>query len=420
MEYIKKECKTFNLHMIKTKKFKATTIELIFGRDIKKEEITITNFLSSILTYTTKKYSTKIEFSHNMENLYAARVFANSYRLGKQYNVDFNMRILNDKYAEKGLLENSLDFLKEIIFNPNVSNNKFDETSFNVIKNDEKSQIERFREDARRYSALRILEITNDKAPFSYNLKGYMDDLEKIKRENLYDFYKEFVKCNNIDLFIIGDIDFKETERIVKEKFKFEEEKAPNVFPIINLEKRKNKISEVIEPDKTNQAKLSISCRLEDLTTYERNYVLVLYNSILGGTPDSKFFKNIREKHSLCYYVTSGANKLDNLLLISSGITKDNYKKIITLIKKEMNDMKKGMFSQEDIDKAKRYYLSGLQEIEDSPNQIIASYYAIDKLGIDCIEKRKKTIQNVTKEDIILLANKIFIDSVYLLGGDKK
>ena len=176
MEYKKVECGTFNLHMGKTKKFKTIDIELIFGRKIVKEEISKINFLASLLTYTTKKYNTKIKFCQEMENLYSARVIANTYRLGSQYNTDFIIRILNDKYAEEGLLENSIKFLKEIIFNPNVQDDKFDEKSFQVIKNDEKSQIERFKEDPRRYSGQRILEITDNKAPFSYNLKGYIED----------------------------------------------------------------------------------------------------------------------------------------------------------------------------------------------------------------------------------------------------
>ncbi len=420
MEYVKKEFKSFNLHMIKTDKFKTTNIELIFGRNIKKEEITIENFLSSILTYTTKKYNTKIKFSQEMENLYAAKVFSSGYRLGNQYIIDFNIRVLADKYGEKGLLNKSLDFLKEIIYNPNVVDNKFDESSFNVIKNDEKSQIERFKEDSKRYATLKLLEITDNQAPFSYNLKGYIEDLEKIDRENLYLFYKEFIKCDDIDLFIIGNIDFKETENMIKEKFSFDVKKAPNVYPMIEWKKHKNKVKKVIEYDKTNQAKLSISCRLEDLTLYERNYVLVLYNFIFGGTADSKLFKNIREKYSLCYYATSGANKLDNILLISSGITKENYDKTYSLIKKELENMKKGLFDETDIEKAKNFYLSGLREIEDNPNQIIASYYAIDKLKADDIEKRRKMITKVTKNEIITLANKVFIDSVFLLGGDRK
>ena len=420
MEYIKKETPSYNLHMIKTSKFKTTSIEIIFNKVLKKDEITKLNFLTSIMTYTTKKYNTKLKFSQKMENLYASRVYASGYRLGRNVNVDFNMKILNDKYSEEGLLDQSFEFLKEIIFNPNVTDDMFDEDSFNIIKNDEISQIERFREDSRRYASFRVLELTDSNEPFSYNPKGSIEDLEKITRKNLYEYYKEFIKCKTIDIFIIGDIDFDKTEKIVKDKFEFTLPKEKEKDPMILWSTHREKRQEVVESDSTNQSKLSISCKLENLTKYERDYVLNIYNLILGGTADSKFFKNIREKYSLCYYINCGANKLDNLLFISSGISKDNYSKIMILIDKEMDDMRKGNFDEDEIEKAKINYLSNLEEIEDSPNQLIALYYAIDKLGSDEIDKKKEIIKKVTKEDIIKLANKVFMDTVYLLGGDKK
>lgn len=420
MDYIKKELPSYNLHMIKTDKFKSTYIEIGFGSLIKKENITISNFLSSILTYSTKKYNSKIEFSRKIEDLYAASIFSSSYRLGKNYIIDFNLRVLNDKYTEQGLFEKSIKFLKEVLFNPNVKNNEFDLTSFNIVKNNERSQIERFKEDQRDYSALKLLELYDNDAPFSYNLKGYIEDLEKITPSNLYDYYKEFIKCNDIDIFVIGDINFDDVEKIISENINFNNKKIVSKDFVIDYKTHRKKVQKVIESDNTNQAKLSIACSLENITKYEKNYVLNLYNLILGGSADSKFFKNIREKFSLCYYINSNANKLDNLLTISSGINKENFNKTLILINKEMADMRDGNFSEDDINKAKRYYISALESIEDSPNQIIASFYAIDKFGIDSIEQRKLKIKKVSKEEIISLANKVYIDTIFLLGGDKK
>lgn len=420
MNYKKIKLQSYNLHMIKTDKFKSTYIEVIFSSEIKKETITLSNFLSTILTYSTKTYNTKMNFSKKLEDLYAASIFANSYRLGRTFNIDFNMRVLNDKYTENGLFEQSIDFLNDILFNPNVKNNKFDKDSFIIAKNTEKSQIERFKEDQRAYSALKILELYDSEEPFSYNLKGYMEDLNKINQTNLYDFYKEFIKNNNIDVFVLGDIDFDYVEKVFIDKLKVPSVLEKETMFTIDAKKHREQRKEVIESDNTNQAKLAIACSLENLTKYEKDFVLNLYNIILGGSSDSKFFKNIREKFSLCYYISSCANKLDNILTIFSGINKENYSKMMILIEKEMKDMIDGKFTDEDIEKAKKYYLSALEEIEDNPNQIIASYYAIDKLNVLGIEERKKQIVKVTKKDIMLLANKVFIDTVFLLGGDKK
>jgi predicted Zn-dependent peptidase len=355
--------------------------------------------------------------AHKQESLYALKLFNSSYRLGNIINNDFNIVVLNDKYAEKGLLKDTIEFLKEVLFNPNVEDNKFDEESFKVIYNDMLSIIETFKENPRRYASLRTLELTDNTKPFSYNLKGYLEDLKKITRENLYEYYKKFIN-NKVDIYIIGNIDFKETEKLFRDNYNFECKTKEFKNPIVSW--NKNKKQEFIEKDNTNQSKLSISCYIDGLTEFERKYVLNIYNSILGGSPDSKFFKNIREKHSLCYYASTGVYKLDNLLFISSGISKDNYKKVLELIEKEMNDIKKGIFTEEDISKAKKGYLKGLEEIEDNPNQIIASYYAEYRLNIDPLEKRKTEIMKVTKEDIINLSKKISIDTIFLLGGDRK
>lgn len=420
MEYLKKEFPTYNLHMIKTDKFKTTYVEVVFGNKIVKEDITKINFLSSLLTYSTKNYNRKIKYTKKLEDLYAAYLYANTYRLGNVFNVDFNLRVLNDRYGEQGLFEQAIEFLNEVINNPNVKDDLFDSDSFNVVKNEGKSQIERIKEDQKALSRIRMLELYDEDSPLSYNLKGYIKDFNEITRSNLYQFYQKFIKDSFVDVFVIGNIDFKEVEKIINKKLKFEtKNKFVDKISLDYKKHRKNPL-EKYEKNGTNQARLVIGCPIEDMTQYEKNYVLNIYNIILGGSADSKFFKNIREKFSLCYYIASGANKLDNLLTIASGINKDNYSKMLILIDKEMKDMKKGKFTDEDIDKAKKYCLSIFEEIEDNPHQMIASYYAIDKFGSDSLEVRKEKIQNVTKEEIVKLAKKVYIDTIYMLGGDKK
>lgn len=420
MNYIKKCLPSFNLHMIQTDKFKTTTIEVLFNRDIKKEEITILNFLTSIMTYSTKKYDKRRFMAERLEELYAAKLIVNNYRLGNQYIADFTMKLLDDKYSEKGLFSDAIDLLKEILFNPNVKDNKFDKKSFDVVKHDEKSHIERLEENRRKYAMLRLFELTDSNASFSFNLKGYLEDLEKIDRENLYSMYKEFIKCNKIDIFIIGNIDFDYVEKIVSEKLIFPSKRVLDSSLLNHTERIRDNLQEVIEEDNTNQSKLCISYRLDNIDDYERNYVLSLYNIILGGSTDSKFFKNIREKFSLCYYISSASYRLDDIVTVSSGITKENYSKVISLIEKEMNDMKNGNISDDELEKAKSYYYSSLEEIEDNPSQIIGIYFSMDKLGLGDIEERKKIVSKITKEEIMNLAAKISIDTIYMLGGDKK
>ena len=417
MQYKKVQLGSYNLHMIKTDRFKTVNMQIVLSDSIKKEDITKRNFLSDMLTYSCEKYKTKRDISIASQDLYAASVYSTCYRLGNYYNTDINLYFLNEKYSEEGMTEKSLDFLKEIIFNPNVEDNKFDSTSFNVIKNNMRIQIKSIKEDPRKYSMIKMLENMDKNMPYSYHGFGYLEDLEKITEENLYEYYQDFLRKSNIEIFIIGDIDFDNIEKLVREKFKFNVYKKKKEEPIIIHKKIRTRAKTIVEEDEINQSKLTIGCKINGLTDFEKNYVLTIYNIILGGDSDSLLFKNVREKNSLCYYVSSSSNKMDNLLIISSGIAKNNFKKTLSLIKKEMKNIEKGNFNEELIEKAKIRYNSVLDEMYDYPNRIISAYYASEILGVDFPDVRKKKIMEVTKEDIVGICKKIKMDTIYLLGG---
>ena len=417
MQYQKIELGSYNIHMIKTDKFKTVNMQIIFSDEIKKEEITKRNFLADMLTYSSKKYPTKKDLATASQDLYAASVYSTCYRLGKYYNTDINLYFLNEKYTEEGMAEKSIEFLKEVIFNPNVTNNKFDSTSFQIVKNNTRIQIESLKEDTRKYSMIKMLENMDKNSPYSYHGFGYIEDLENINEENLYEYYKKFIATCNIEIVIIGDIDFAKYEELIKANFKFNTYKKKKNDPCIIHNKIRSRVKTVIEEDDINQSKLTIGCKVHDLSDFERNYVLTIYNIILGGGSESLLFQSVREKNSLCYYVSSSSNKVDNLLIISSGIAKSNFKKALTLIKKEMKNIELGKFDEDMIERAKTRYISVLDEMYDYPNQIISAYYASVVLNFDFPEIRKEKIKTVTKQDIINISKKIKMDTVYLLGG---
>ena len=107
-------------------------------------------------------------------------------------------------------------------------------------------------------------------------------------------------------------------------------------------------------------------------------------------------------------------------MLITSEINKENYEQVMSLIQKEMQDMRDGKFTDSDVDDAKTFVISMLEELEDSPGRIIKTVYYDERFKVGSIEQVKKSYEKVTKEDIQSLANKVFIDTAFLLGGDKK
>lgn len=420
MEYLVKDLGSYKLHFIKTDKFKTIRVKLFFNTPIKKEEITIRNFVTAMLRITSKKYPTRRELALKCQDLYSCGVGCNLTRFGNYNNLFFGVDALEDKYTEKGNLEESIKLLSELIYEPNVTDNKFDDKYFNIVKHDATLSINSLKENPSVYSRVRLLEEMDKNSPISYRMNGYIEDLNKITTENLYEHYLKMMNDDYLDIFVIGNFDFDEMGKIIRKYFKQKIYKSNNLKARLDEYKGRVKIKEIREKNDSNQSKLAIGCRMKNLTDFERNYVVTLYSIILGGGTNSKLFENIREKNSLCYYINSVPNKLDNILLIRAGITNENYDKVVKLVKEELKNMKKGQITDKEIENAKQLYLSSIDEIEESEDDIIDSYYMMDLLGIDDIETKKKKILTVTKEDIIKVSKKIFIDTIYMLEGVKE
>lgn len=419
MKYTKKDLGSFGIHFINTDKFKTISVKVVFHTPIEKELITKRNVLTDILLQSSKKYETRRNLTIKAEDLYAADVSTNNQRLGNYILTSFILQVLNDKYTEENNFEKAIEFLSEIILNPDVDDKGFKEEKLGIVKNNTKIGIDSIKEDASNYSLIRMSEAYDKTSPVSFRMIGYQEDLNKITRENLYECYKSMIDNDYVDIFIVGDIDNKKTLEIIKKYFKFKKikkKKAPYQLPEKTPRKRRLFAKETID---NSQSKLAIACPINKISEYEKNYPLVLANLILGGGTDSKLFKEVREKNSLCYTIHSTTNKLDNLIIIRAGIDKNNYDKAVELISKNIKDMQKGKFTESDIDIAKQFYNTSLESIEESEFYLINEYLFEEILGIDSIDIRRNKMKKVKKSEIVKAAKKITMDTVFLLEGVK-
>ena len=418
MNYTKQDLGSFKLHMIKTDKFKTIAVKVVFRRPIEKDKITIRNILSDLFMQSTKKYATKRDLTIKAQDLYAAEVSTSNSRLGNYITTTFHLNSLNDKYTEEGNFRSAVEFLGEIIFNPDVNDEKFNKDKIDIVKSNCRSSLNSLKEDSSNYSLIRMFEEFDNEAPCSFRLAGYLEDLDSINEKSLYEYYQDMINHDLVDVFVLGDFKEDEIVKIFREVFKLRTLKKVRI-PYILEEKNVKKKREFNEKIDNSQSKLSIACRCNELSEYERNYVLTLYNVILGGGCDSKLFKEVREENSLCYTVYSVPNKLDNVLIIQAGIDKDNYDKTVKLIENDMDDMCKGKFSDADISIAREYYLTALEEVLESTDRIIDNYLMMELIGTDTIEKKREMISKVTKEEIIKMAKKVKLDTIFLLEGVK-
>lgn len=420
MKYIKKDLGSYNLHLINTNKYKTVTMKIVFHSPIKKEDITKRNVLSDILLQSCKKYQSKRDMIIESENLYALDIYNNIQRYGNYSMFSFTLQVLNDRYTEDDNLEKSIEFLSEILCNPDISNNAFKKDKLSIVKNNTEVVLSSLKEDPVGYSQMRLYEAFDKEGPISYRMVGYKEDLSKITKEDLYTYYKNMIENDYVDIFIAGDFDNVKIVSIIKKYFKFRKIKKRKINYELDIRKCRKRRLFAKEKCEASQSKLAIACPISKMSTYEKNYPLVLANILFGGSADSKLFKNVREKNSLCYTINSSVSKLDNLMTIKAGIDKDNFNKTVEVITKTLDDMKKGKFTDKDINIAKELYKSYIMSIEEDPMRIINEYLSMEIIDMDSYNERIEIMDKVKKRDIIKVFKKINMDTIFLLEGDIK
>ena len=220
MEYKKLTMGGYNLHLIKTDKFKASHIEVVFHNNVDVKKITKRQMLTRMLGDSNKTYQTNRKMHLKLEDLYDANYYAFTSKVGNLIITNIAIDYLNPMYSEKGISKECIKFLFDMILNPFVNLKEFDNKTFNIIKERLKDSINSAIEDAKRLSVLNALKCLGD-TPTSYSNLGSLDDLEEITPSNLYEHYENMIKNDYIDIYVLGNMDMDEITKYINEYAKF-------------------------------------------------------------------------------------------------------------------------------------------------------------------------------------------------------
>lgn len=419
MQYKENEIKKgIKLHEIQTDKFKTNLIAVFLTMPITRENVTKNALISAVLRRGSKNMPTLAQISKDMEEMYGASFDCGIDKTGDNQVLKFYIETINDKYIpqkNENILKKSIEKLLEIIFNPLIENNAFKKEYIEQEKENIKRIIKGKTDNKARYAFDRCLEEMYKNKPYGLYKYGYIEDLEKITAESLYEYYKKMISKCKIDIFVSGNID--EVTEMIKNNENIQKLSDRESKYILNKIERKEKVEEkeIIEEMDVTQGKIVIGLDLH-LENENQMYDTVVYNAILGGSANSKMFQEVREKASLAYTAGSNYIRYKSNIFIKCGIEIKNYQKAMEIIQKQLEDMKNGMFTDEDIENAKKGIISGIKSIDDEQDTQITYLFGHEITNINTTEDEYiEKINNVTKEDIIKVAQSIAINTVYFL-----
>ena len=422
MEYKKSEIKKgINLHTIKTDKFKTNLIAIFLTTKLERETVTKNAVISALLRRGSKNMPTQEQISKELEEMYGASFDCGLDKTGDNQVLKFYIETINDKFlpqTEEYMLKTAIEKIVEIVFNPLVENEGFKREYVEQEKNNIKQRIEGKIDNKASYSLDRCIEEMYKNEPFGLYKFGYIEDMDDINENNLYDEYRKLIKECKIDIFVSGDIN-ENIEEILNnnENIKeLNEREAKYVINNVNQNKSKN-IEEktIIENMDVTQGKLVLGLDV-DLDDEELKYDAMVYNSLLGGSANSKMFQNVREKAHLAYSASSSYLRNKNNIFARCGIEISNYEKALELIRKQIEDMKSGNFTEEEVENIKKGILAAIKLIDDEQDTQITYCFGqeLSNNEVD-LEKYMKKIQEVNKQDVINIANKVKINTIYFL-----
>ena len=407
------------LHTIKTEKFKTNLIAVMLTTKLDRKNITKNALIPAVLRRGTKFMQTQEEINKKMEDMYGASFDCGLDKTGDNQILKFYMETVNNEFLPQdaeNMIKNSIEKIFEIIFNPYLENGVFKKEYVEQEKENIKRIIEGKTDNKARYALDRCIEEMYKNEPFGLYKFGYVEDLKDINEKNLYEYYLELIKTCKIDIYISGIVD-ENIYNIIKQNENIEklEERKPDFKEFELVKKENEEAKEIQESMEVTQGKLIIGLDVNILDKDAR-YKIMIYNSLLGGSANSKLFQNVREKASLAYTASSSYYRFKNNIFINCGIDIPNYQKALEIIKKQIEDMKNGDFTDEEIENAKNGIIASIKTIDDEQDTEITYYFGQELSGTKTsLEEYIENIQKVNKADVLEVAKQISINTIYFL-----
>lgn len=402
---------------ITDKRYKKNLISVAFSTQLSEDTATENVIVPVLLTKCNSKLPTYKAFNNKMSRLYASGIGGTA---GRQYDlqtISFGAYYLDDIYALSGEKMTGImtDILIDCLTSPVTENGVFSEKFVELEKKTVIDNIETAINDKRSYAIERAMKTICKGEPASVCSYGTVEKAKLITPDSAYKAYRRMLETMPCEIICTGCSDFDG----VAEKFAAAFEKAGRhdiENTTIALSPVKNQTEEVTERLTVNQSKLVLGFKSHS----DDDAALVLLQKIFGGTTSSKLFRNVREKMSLCYYCSAARNDLKGIMLVNSGVENENIEKTKEAVIDQLEEIKNGNFTNEDINFAEMAIKNDFKSVADSAGNVSNWYFdCIRKNDIVTPEEKLGRYLGVSKERIIAAAKSMVLDSVYVLTGNE-
>ena len=386
---------------IKINKWTNSVIYFVFRQNFDNYNAVSHNIMNTLLVDTSLKYPDRRSTKFKLEELYNAKLHTESDIYYNSLVTTISIDSLSDKYSEEGNVLNSVKYLIDIIYKHNLNDQKLFNNLVSLLKDEYNSNMC----DSNFYAYVNfIMELSNPLAKkyFKYNY----ENIKNIGINDILDSYKNMINSLT-DIVIVGDVGDEVLELVknipLNNNIKY------NSFDIKYYPYKKS-----VDKFNCSASFTKILYKIKDFNR-EKDHVFLVYQYILGGSPNSILFDVIREKNSLCYGINAYIKPVISSMIVSSKINRNNYLKYRELLDDIINNFSK-YITLEMLENSKEYFKNIYNNYQDSHDNIYVEELKNIIYG-NSIEDRILLIDNITIDDVIAFSKRIILEDEYYLEG---
>ena len=410
--------KGVRLHFIQSEKFKTNKIRVRFSAPMSKETVAGRVLTASMLETVNTVYPTSQAFRERLANLYGADYSTSLSRRGLVHYLDINLSFVRDKFlSRKNVLTDAmLDFLKASLFSPLVSQNAFDESAFEIEKKNILNDLEAEIENHFYHVHRELDKLFYEEEEMQMPRVGTIELIQKETAASSFAAFQQMLQENQIDFFFIGDFN----EVAVREKIQsFNFAPRQQELQLVYQQEYSNVLREGLEQKDVHQSIIELAYHFPIQYGESEHLPLVVLNALLGGFAHSKLFVNVREKEGLAYTISSNFDIFSGMMRIYAGIDRSNRTRTVALINRQILDLKRGNFSQEELNQTKKMLRNSVLLAQDRQNTILERAYMSSVLGKKFLSLKAwlEALEQVRKDDIIKAAGLLKLQAIYFMEG---
>ena len=362
-----------------------------------------------------ERYPTMAELNRRLSELYSASVTWSCSAFGDEQILELDAAALGSRFAldNEDIVGETAKILRDCIFAPYFEDGLFPAGSLDIEKKNQIDFNNAEINDKSFYAFFKAYQEAVKGEPARLRATGTNEDTEAITPESALAAYRRMTAAAPVEIICIGESDFDGVEKIFTDAFRSLERKAAK-RTFSRKSPPKSELSRVNEKLDIEQSKLVMIFK----TPVKNRFALNVMSGLYGGTELSKLFTIVREKMSLCYYCYSMGDRIKGMLTVRCGVDAKNLDKAEKECLSQLEEIKKGNFTDDDIEKVKLDTINTLRSSYDTINGTLARSLA----WILCEEEPMTTdeyverISAVSREDIIEAADSLVLDTVYTLG----